>query len=132
MKLSSANPSDYCIVITSTDSRENAEAIIRTLLEQKLAACIQSSSIQSAYRWQGKIISGEEIRLEIKSRVSLYPQLRETISQVHIYEVPEILMIPVADANEAYLRWIAEETVPLTTHSESKQSPESNREEVEV
>ncbi len=132
MKLSSANPSDYCIIITSTDSRENAEAIIRTLLEQKLAACIQSSNIQSAYRWQGKIISGEEIRLEIKSRVSLYPQLKETIGQVHIYEVPEILMIPVADANEAYLKWISEETVPLTTHSESKQSPESNREEVEV
>lgn len=125
MKLSSANPSDYCIVITSTDSRENAEAIIHTLLEQKLAACIQSCTIQSAYRWQGKIISGEEIRLEIKSQVSLYPQLRETIREVHIYEVPEILMIPVADANEAYLKWIAEETVPFTKEPYLAQKEES-------
>lgn len=110
-KLSHPDPSDYCIIITSTESKENAELIIRTLLEKRVVACIQSTTVKSAYRWQGKVISGEEIRLELKSRVSLYETIKSEIKKLHIYEVPEILMLPLSNGNEAYLKWIASETI---------------------
>lgn len=119
--LSKTNPSDYCIVITSTDSRENAELITRTLLEKRLVACVQSSQVKSAYRWQGKVISEEEIRLELKSKVSLYEKLKSEIEKMHIYDVPEILMLPVTDGNEAYLKWIETETATPADLCEPKQ-----------
>ena len=104
------NPSDYCIVITSTDSEENAELIIHTLLEKKIVACVQSSTVRSTYRWQGEVIQSEEIRLEFKSKVSLYETLKTEIEQIHLYDVPEILMLPVTDGNVSYLQWIESET----------------------
>jgi len=104
-------PSEFCIIITSTDSRENATLITQTLLEKKLAACVQSSTVQSAYRWQGKVISSEEFRLEIKTRASLYDEVKAQITALHIYEIPEILMLPLMDGNAAYLKWIEEETI---------------------
>ncbi len=110
MKHTNTNPSDYCIVITSTDSKENAEHITHTLLGKKLVACVQSSSVRSTYWWQGKVMQSEEIRLEFKSKVSLYEVLKTEIEKIHSYDVPEILMLPVTDGNAAYLQWIESET----------------------
>ncbi|MCF6206334.1 MAG: divalent-cation tolerance protein CutA [Sulfurovum sp.] len=102
--------SDYCTVTTTTDTQENVERITQTLLQEELAACIQSTPIESAYRWKGKIIHSKEIRLEIKTKVSLFAEVKETIEKLHTYDVPEILMITMEDAKFDYLRWIDEVT----------------------
>jgi len=103
--------SDYCTVITTTDNKENAALITQTLLEKELAACVQSSEIESAYRWKGKIITGKEIRLAIKTKTALYPRVKETILSMHTYEVPELHMNVWSKAHDAYMRWIESETV---------------------
>lgn len=100
--------SDYCVINTTTDSKVNADAITQILLEKKLIACVQSSTIQSAYHWQGKIVESEEILLQMKTKRSLFEKIQTEIEQLHAYEVPEIIMVPMAGANALYLQWIDE------------------------
>ncbi|MCB4743842.1 MAG: divalent-cation tolerance protein CutA [Sulfurovum sp.] len=102
--------SNYCMVTTTTDNQENADLITQTLLQEKLVSCVQVSSIESSYRWKGKIITSKEIRLEIKTNVSLFAEIKETIEKIHTYDVPEILMFIIDDAKPDYLRWIDGET----------------------
>ena len=104
-------PSDYCIVSTTTDTKENADLITQTLLQKKLVACVQSSNINSSYKWQGKIISADEIQLQMKTKTSLFDLIRKEIEALHTYEVPEIIMLPLLDANAFYLEWIEKETL---------------------
>ncbi|MCO4846143.1 MAG: divalent-cation tolerance protein CutA [Sulfurovum sp.] len=103
--------SDYGVISTTTDSKENANAITQLLLEKKLIACVQYTTIQSAYRWQGKIIKSEEILLQMKTKKSLFEKVQTEIEQLHTYDVPEIIMVPLTGANVPYLQWIEEETI---------------------
>ena len=102
--------SEYCIITTTTDSKENAEAITQLLLEKKLVACVQSSIIQSTYHWEERIAASEEILLAMKTKRALFEKVQAEIEQLHAYDVPEILMVPLAGANRSYLQWIAEVT----------------------
>lgn len=103
--------SDYCIISTSTDSKENADAITQLLLEKKLIACVQSTIIQSTYHWQGQITESEEILLHMKTKKSLFEKIQTEIEYLHTYDVPEIIMVPLAGANARYLQWIEEVTI---------------------
>ena len=103
--------SDYCIITTTTDSKENANAITQRLLEKKLVACVQSTTIQSAYHWEEKITKSEEIHLQMKTKRSLFENIQTEIEHLHTYDVPEIIMIPMEGANLHYLQWIEEETI---------------------
>ncbi|MBT8344536.1 MAG: divalent-cation tolerance protein CutA [Sulfurovum sp.] len=103
--------SDYCLISTTTDSKENADAITQLLLEKKLVACVQSTVIQSTYHWQGQIINSEEILLQMKTKRSLFEKIQTEVEHLHTYDVPEIIMVPLAGANLHYLQWIEEETI---------------------
>jgi len=103
--------SDYCIITTTTDSKENADVITQQLLVKKLVACVQSTTIQSAYHWQGKVMHSEEILLQMKTRRSLFEKVQTEIGHLHTYDVPEIIMVPMKGANLNYLQWIGEETI---------------------
>ncbi|MBT8349446.1 MAG: divalent-cation tolerance protein CutA [Sulfurovum sp.] len=103
--------SDYCLISTTTDSKENADTITQLLLEKKLVTCVQSTVIQSAYHWQGQIINSEEILLQMKTKRSLFEKIQTEIEHQHTYDVPEIIMLPLADANVPYLQWIEAETI---------------------
>ena len=105
--------SDYCIVSTTTDTKENADAISSTLLQKRLVACAQSTTTQSSYRWQGKIIESDEIQLQMKTKKSLFDYIKKEVKTLHTYDVPEIIMIPLLDANKLYLQWIEEETIKV-------------------
>ncbi len=104
-------PSDYCIVSTTTDTKENAELITQTLLEKKLVACVQSASINSTYKWEEKIIVADEIKLQMKTKTSLFDLIKKEIKTLHTYDTPEIIMVPLTDANTFYLEWIEKETL---------------------
>jgi periplasmic divalent cation tolerance protein len=103
--------SEYCIISTTTDSKENADAITQILLEKKLIACAQSTTIQSAYHWQGQIIKSEEILLQMKTKKALFKKIQTEIEHLHTYDVPEIIMVPLVGANTLYLQWIEEVTI---------------------
>lgn len=100
--------SDYCIISTTTDSKENAEVLTQLLLEKKLVACVQSTIIQSTYRWKENITESEEILLQMKSKRLLFDKIRTEIEHLHAYDVPEIIMVPIVGANALYLQWIEE------------------------
>lgn len=103
--------SDFCVISTTTDTKENADAITQPLLEKKLVACVQSTTIQSAYRWQEKIVNSEEILLQLKTKRSLFEKIQKEIEQLHTYDVPEIILIPLQGANTLYLQWLEDETI---------------------
>jgi len=94
-------------VVTTTETKANAQAIARALVEKRLAACVQIiGPITSTYRWQGKIEMAEEWMCLIKSRRDLYEALEEAIREVHPYDVPEILAVPVVAGSRDYLVWL--------------------------
>jgi len=98
---------EYLQVITTTDRPDKAAEIARTLVQQRLAACVQvAGPITSTYRWQGKIETSQEWQCLAKTRRDLYGQVEKTIRQIHSYEEPEILAVPVADGSRSYLAWL--------------------------
>jgi len=100
---------EYIQVMTTIDEREAAENIAHTLVSKRLAACVQVvGPISSTYWWQNKVEHTEEWLCIIKTKRSLYKKLEATIKQLHTYEVPEILAIPVADGYEGYIKWLEE------------------------
>jgi periplasmic divalent cation tolerance protein len=102
---------DYIQVLTTTESRDDAETIGRALVDQRLAACVQIvGPITSIYRWQGKINTAQEWQCWVKTRRELYGRIEETIRRLHTYQVPEILAIDVAAGSPDYLAWLNEET----------------------
>lgn len=99
--------SDPIQVFTTAGSREEADRIAQTLVEQRLAACVQvTGPITSTYRWQGAIETGQEWLCLAKSRADLFPRLEAAIRRVHSYQVPEILAVPVVAGSRDYLAWL--------------------------
>ena len=99
----------YAIVLTTAGSEEQAEAIARMLVEKRLAACVNvTAQIKSFYRWKGKVVEDEEHLLLIKTEAALFDKLRDAIREIHSYEMPDILMIPVDAGDPAVLGWITE------------------------
>jgi len=98
------------IVITTCAETAEAEALAMKIMEQKLAAAVQFSQIQSIYEWNGKLCNRPEIKLTIKTRSELYPKLEACIVENHRYEVPQIIELPIQSGLKAYLNWIDEAT----------------------
>jgi periplasmic divalent cation tolerance protein len=98
---------DACIVLTTLDDLESAKQMARRLVEMRLAACVNIvERIHSVYRWQGEIESADEILLMIKTAVPRIPALKEEIVQLHPYQLPEIVVLKLADGSEPYLSWL--------------------------
>ena len=99
------------VVITTTPDRELAQHIARSLVEKRLAACVQiDGPVESWYRWQGQLETATEWRLMIKSRSAVYAELEQAIRTLHPYEQPEIVALPISAGSAGYLKWIDEET----------------------
>ena len=95
---------------TCKDLRQ-ANRIARTLVKEKLAACVNIiPGIASIYAWKGKIEEGKEVLLVIKSRASLSARLTARVKSLHSYAVPEVVTIPISSGNPDYLRWVREST----------------------
>ncbi len=72
---------------------------------------MQSSSIKSNYHWQGELMHSVEIILQMKTKQSLFEKVQTEIEELHNYDVPEIIMIPLLNANASYLQWLEDETI---------------------
>lgn len=104
-------PSECCMITTTTDSKENADIITEALLQKHLVACVQYINIESSYSWQGKVVSSKELLLQMKTKTSFFKKIKDEIEELHTYDVPEIVMVPLLDANVSYMKWINEETL---------------------
>ncbi|NQU24372.1 MAG: divalent-cation tolerance protein CutA [Candidatus Nealsonbacteria bacterium] len=105
---------DFIQVVTTTERKEDALAIARALVEQRLAGCVQVlGPVTSTYRWQGNVETAQEWQCWAKSRRGLYDQIEQTIRRLHPYEVPEILALPVTAGSSDYLAWLEAETEQL-------------------
>jgi periplasmic divalent cation tolerance protein len=99
---------DVILVITTTSTREEAERIGASLVEEKLAACVQiDSPITSIYSWKNKIEKDTEHRLLIKTLKSNYERTESKIKDLHSYTTPQILAIPASNIDTNYNNWIA-------------------------
>ena len=96
-------------VATTVDSQEAAEAIARSAVEARIAACAQvSGPITSVYRWQGAVETAQEWMVTFKTTAEHYPALEAHVRQMHPYELPEIVTVPLG-GSEAYLDWVRAE-----------------------
>jgi periplasmic divalent cation tolerance protein len=97
------------LVLTTTSSQEEARRIAHALVERRLAACVNVvSRVDSIYRWKEKVEEAQEFLLLIKTTESAVDQLREAIQELHSYEVPECIVLPIESGSEKYLNWIDE------------------------
>lgn len=99
----------YDIQITAADEKE-AMKIGRTLVEEKLAACVNIHPVQSVYRWQGKIEEESETALLVKTKAALVAEVIERVKELHSYQVPCVIALPIEKGNPDYLKWIEEST----------------------
>jgi len=104
-------PDTHILVQTTCPDLDCARDLAKSLLDQKLAGCINLvPGIESHYIWEGERKSGNEVLLLIKTRSDLFEPLQTHIKGVHPYELPEIIAVPVTDGLPAYLNWISEST----------------------
>ena len=103
---------DIAIVLTTFPADpDGAKAFARTLVDERLAACVNvQAPMTSIYRWEGAVEEALEHQLTIKTTTNHVADVIARIQELHPYDVPEILVLPVADGGEAYLRWIKEMT----------------------
>lgn len=98
---------DKRIVLTTAGSEEEARKIAHHLVERQLAACVNIvPQLESIYRWQGKMESGREWLLLIKTTADKFPQVRDAIRELHSYDLPECVSVVVDDGSSDYLGWI--------------------------
>ena len=103
--------SDVVVVLTTVPNREAGEAIARVLVDERLAACVNLlAPMTSIYRWQGAIERETERQLLIKTTRGRVPALQARLTALHPYEVPEFLVLSVADSSSAYFEWVVNET----------------------
>ncbi len=98
----------YCIISTTVPTQQVAQQLTQALLQRKLVACIQSTEVHSSYIWNNSVAQSQEILLQMKSSGALFEAVKTEIESHHPYDVPEIIMTPIIEANSAYLQWIKE------------------------
>jgi len=102
---------DICAVLTTAPDEEVAATLARTLVEERLAACVNViPGARSIYRWEGALQDDSEVVLVIKSQRNRSGALAARIKDLHPYELPEVVVLPVSGGSEPYLDWIATET----------------------
>ena len=102
------------LVLTNLPDRPAAEALAKTLIEARLAACVNIlAPCRSVYRWQGAVETADEVPLLVKTTEARYAALEAAIRAQHPYELPEVIAVPIAHGLPDYLAWVAAETRAL-------------------
>jgi periplasmic divalent cation tolerance protein len=102
---------EYVVVLTTLPADADGVAFGRSLLDERLAACVNLlAPMESVYRWEGQVEQERERQVIIKTSRARLADLWDRVRELHPYEVPEFLVLTIADGNEAYLRWVGEST----------------------
>jgi periplasmic divalent cation tolerance protein len=101
---------EYVQIFTTTEKKEDAEKIARNLVEKRVAGCVQIvGPVRSNYWWKGNLETAEEWLCLIKSKGELYAQIEGAIKELHPYEIPEIIALPIVAGSKDYLEWLKNE-----------------------
>ncbi|PSO87546.1 MAG: divalent-cation tolerance protein CutA [Cyanobacteria bacterium QS_3_48_167] len=98
----------YGVVLVTASSKEEGEVIASALVDAQMAACVSLTPIHSFYTWQGEVHSDPEWQLMIKTDLTQFSTLEAKIGELHSYEVPEIIALPIVAGLQPYLNWISE------------------------
>ncbi len=97
----------YVIALTTTDSQASAQQIAETLVREKIVACVNiMPGIESIYEWKSKLHHEHEWLLLCKTREARVVRLKERLLELHTYECPELIVLPIITGHEPYLEWI--------------------------
>jgi len=107
-------PTDTLIVMCTCPERASGLQIAEQLVDRRLAACVNIvPGITSVYRWQDRREAAEEVLLLIKTRVERFAELQQAVTELHPYELPELIAVPVERGLSAYLNWVAQCTTSI-------------------
>lgn len=98
---------EFVVVFMTVSGMEEAEKIARKIVEEKLAGCVNIlNEIRSVYSWKGEIVDDQEVMIMAKTRGDLFDSLETRVRELHSYDVPEIIAVPVLRGSEGYLDWL--------------------------
>ena len=104
---------EFIVVYVTAGSADEADRLARSLVDERLAACVNRiKSVQSVYRWQGKVEQSEEELLIIKTSRDRFAALEKRVRELHSYSVPEVIALPVIEGSSDYLKWLKEQVTP--------------------
>jgi uncharacterized protein involved in tolerance to divalent cations/ADP-ribose pyrophosphatase YjhB (NUDIX family) len=104
---------EFIVVYVTAGSAEEADRLARSLVDERLAACVNRiKSVQSVYRWKGKVEESEEELLIIKTSRDRFAVLEKRVRELHSYSVPEVIALPVIEGSSGYLKWLKEQVTP--------------------
>ena len=107
---------EVCEVVITAGTADWLADFTKQLVERRLAACGQNiATIRSIYRWNGAIEDEPEARVALHTRLSLVPSIVALADELHPYDVPCVIALPVTAGNPRYLQWVMDETTPPTT-----------------
>ena len=107
-------PMSYIFVIMTTPNKEEASKIVRGLLEERLIACANIvGPVSSVFWWQGKIDEENEVLVLMKSHKNLFERLSKRVMEIHSYDVPEIIALPIIEGAPPYLGWLKTSLQPV-------------------
>ena len=102
---------EFILVLTTVPDEKTGQTIAMRVLEEKLVACVTiSGASRSFYWWKGQISKETEHILFMKTRAALFPELGKKLEEIHPYDVPEIIALPIQKGSADYLSWIEKET----------------------
>lgn len=107
---------DKIVILTTVDKEDLADRIANALVERRLAACVNLLPIGiSVYRWKEKVCRDREYLLLIKTSAHLFNEVRDTIRELHTYELPDVIALPIVVAEEKVLDWITASVKPRSS-----------------
>lgn len=99
------------VIFVTASSEEEARTLARKLVDSRLVACANVvPGLQSLFHWKGNVEEAKEVLLILKSRAELFDRVEQRVRELHSYEVPEIIALPILQGSAPYLAWINEET----------------------
>ncbi|KUO92208.1 MAG: divalent-cation tolerance protein CutA [Thermocladium sp.] len=101
----------YFIIYVTAPNEDEAAKMARALVEERLAACVNMTRVRSIYRWRGKVEDEDEVLMMMKTTEPRLRDLIKRVKEIHPYEVPEVLAVPITAGNADYLQWMEDETI---------------------
>ncbi|MEM9502417.1 MAG: divalent-cation tolerance protein CutA [Cyanobacteria bacterium P01_E01_bin.43] len=104
---------EHGVILVTVDTQETAVAIAQSLVDDRLAACINLFPLHSVYTWNEQVQQAVEWQLVIKTDLGLFAAIEQALQMLHPYDVPEIIALPIVQGSTPYLAWLAASTAPL-------------------